>query len=118
MNDSELDPLQFFVESVRSQIGGSDIVVGPVSRAGDDGSRVIEVVGGAREPSAAQPFVSLAWTFKLPGADAAEKSDAEWGTWRFLADLLRRDFRNVEPCGNQLDFARAVERRWPCPLAI
>jgi hypothetical protein len=99
-----------FVETVRHQVVGGRVLVGPACLDGQ-GSMLVEVVGAVRHPSADRPFVSLAWRFEETSGEAA------WDTWASLAKLLCRNFSAVESYGNQLDFTRAVEKHWPCPAA-
>jgi hypothetical protein len=112
-----LDPMENFIKNVRTQCSGALVLVGPVCSAGPR-RRLIEIVAAARRPSSEHSFASLAWEFTVPEPpktdDVLIKWRAEWGTQKFLAAVLQREFEAVEAFSDQLDFVRAVEKHWPC----
>jgi hypothetical protein len=113
------DAIESFAAKVRSHCGGGIALVGPVCSAGAADRLLVEVVAAARQPSPEASIVSLAWEFTIPpspkGVEDLVRSRALWGMRSFLAGLLRRDFATVEVFGNQLEFTRAIEKRWPSP---
>jgi hypothetical protein len=118
MTESTLDPLDTFVRHVRTMAADNQqAVVGPVSYGGADNRYLVEVVVGAIDPTPNRPFTSTVWRFEVKPVGDDSTVMSAWDTWHFLGELLRRDFQSVERCGNELDFARVVEKRWPCPEA-
>lgn len=115
MSDDTEDMARFASEA-RSQIAGALVIIGPACVDGREDARLIEIAGAARSPNAERPFATLIWRYRVAG-DHADQSQLAWGTVDFLAELLKRDFATVEVCGNQLEFTRAIERRWPCALS-
>jgi hypothetical protein len=115
MIESTLDPMDAFVRFVRTIAADNEhVIVGPASVGQRENHYLVEVVVAAINPTPDQPFVGTSWDFEVKPAGASGTVISAWGTWRFLADLLRRDFQSVARCGNELDFARAVECKWSC----
>lgn len=118
MANDQIDPLDEFARKVRGlSSDGRHAIVGPPSSQGkDDPNRyLIEVAVAAAQPTPESPFVCVSWHFEAGAHDG--RGGEIWDMWTFLAKLLERDFEAVERYGNQLEFARAVENRWPSATA-
>jgi hypothetical protein len=118
--DHAFDSLGDFIDSVRARTSGTHVVIGPVCYGGEDGHRLVQIAAAARRPSLDKPCASIALRFGPP--QALNQSD-QFFTWRAdraaqnaLASTMQRMFATLEVCTNQLDFARAIERCWPCAL--
>jgi hypothetical protein len=119
MTESTLDPIDDFVRQVRTIAADNQhVIVGSASIGpGGNNHYLIEVAVAAIDPTPNRPFTTAVWSFEVTPAGDESTVLSAWDTWHFLVGLLRRDFQTVKEFGNELDFARAVERRWPCPEA-
>ena len=123
MPDSMLDPIDSFVGRFRMLCGGDHVIVGPPSECADHPEvsmdrRVIQVIGPAR--GSTQSLCASNWYFDVPHSlPIPERHKYLRDTQAILAGLLNRDFASVEiaPHSSLIEFARAVEARWPCPQA-
>jgi hypothetical protein len=123
MSDGMLDPLDNFVGRFRIMCGGDHVMVGPPGGCADDpkasmGRQVIQVVGPARGMT--RGLCASNWYFNVPHLlPSHERHQFMRDTQAILAGLLNRDFATVEiaPYSSIIEFARAIEARWPCPQA-
>src|SRR5690348_16881486 len=124
MPDGTLDPMDSFVARFRMLCGGDHVMVGPPGGCADDPKasmdrQVIQVIGPARGQT--QGLAVSNWYFDAPDisrTDGASRYLFMRDMQAILAGLLNRDFATVEIAPySMIDFARAVEARWPCPQA-
>jgi len=117
MAEDTLDPLDKFVERFRMLSGWDRVIVGPPGGCADDPRASIQVIGPARGQT--QGLAVSNWHFDVPHSlpnDQRHKYMRD--TQAILAGLLNRDFATVEIVPySMIEFARAVEARWPCPEA-
>ena len=122
MPDGTLDPMDSFVARFRMLCGGDHVMVGPPGGSADDpkasiARQVIQVVGPARGET--QGLAVSNWYFDVPHSlPSDQRHKFTWDMQAILAGLLNRDFATVEIAPySMIEFARAVEARWPCPQA-
>ena len=114
-----LDPLDSFVDRFRLMCGGDHVIVGPPdspAQAHMD-RQVIQVIGAAR--GSTEGLCVSNWYFDVPHSlPSCERHNFMRDTQAILAGLLQRDFATVEIAAySMVEFARAVEARWPCSQA-
>jgi hypothetical protein len=121
MADGIVDPLDNFVGRFRMMCGGDHVMVGPPGGCADDPKvsmdrQVIQVIGPARGMT--QALCASNWYFDVPRS-LPERHHFMRDMQALLAGLLNRDFATVEIASYSsiIEFARAVEARWPCPQA-
>jgi hypothetical protein len=123
MADGMLDPLDNFVGRFRMMCGGDHVMVGPPGGCTDDPKvsmdrQVIQVIGPARGMTLG--LCASNWYFDVPHSlPSHERHKFMRDMQAMLAGLLNRDFATVEIASYSsiIEFARAVEARWPCPQA-
>src|SRR5438045_1676109 len=119
MPDGMLEPLDNFVGRFRMMCGGDHVMVGPPGGCADDPKasmdrQAIQVIGPAR--GSTQGLCASNWysMFRTP-CQAYERHKFMRDMQAILARLLNRDFASVEIAPySMIEFARAVEGRWPC----
>ena len=116
-----LDPLDSFVDRFRMMCGGDHVIVGPPGSAAqaNEDRQVIQVIGPARGSN--EGLCVSNWYFDVPHSlPSCERHNFMRDTQAILAGLLQRDFATVEIAPySVIEFARAVEARWPCkPLRL
>jgi hypothetical protein len=122
MADGMLEPLDNFVGRFRMMCGGDHVMVGPPGGCADDPKasmdrQAIQVIGPAR--GSTQGLCASNWysMFRTP-CQAYERHKFMRDMQAILAGLLNRDFATVEIAPySMIEFARAVEGRWPCAQA-
>ena len=79
--------------------------------------QVVQVIGPARGQT--QALCASNWYFDVPySLPSHERHKFARDMQAILAGLLNRDFATVEIAPySMIEFARAVEARWPCPQA-
>jgi hypothetical protein len=114
-----LDPLDSFVDRFRMMCGGDHVIVGPPGSAAQPNMdrQVIQVIGPAR--GSIEGLCVSNWYFDVPHSlTSYERHNFMRDTQAILAGLLQRDFATVEIAPySMIEFARAVEARWPCAQA-
>jgi len=119
MAHDALDPLDSFVDRFRMMCGGDHVIVGPPGSAAQANTdrHVIQVIGPAR--GSAEGLCVSNWYFDVPHTPPSyERHNFMRDTQAILAGLLQRDFSTVEITSySMIEFARAVEARWPCSQA-